>query len=405
MDNSWTMDERNFLNPRRAARLVGAAAALGALLASGQALAVDCASLPNPLYGRGGSAAKPVIGKIAGALTKAGGQPTVVYQAPGACFGINSLISGEKMTGSASYWDADSKEQTCDLPLTGVEVDFANMGNKATLCPGITELPAGIGDFSSTAQAFDLFVPKASSQTSISAEAVYFVYGFGAQGQAEPWTDESQIIRRDENSAAQIFIGLSAGVPITKFKGVDAKSNGNSVKLVSTSPSPEKAIGFASSEVVDANRDVVNILAYQHKGQTCGYYPDSTANSRDKRNVRTGQYQIWAPGHFFAKVDGAGKIIKPDLANVIGYYTGEVPGPAGIDTLELSIKAGAIPRCAMEVWRDEDLAAPISNAPAEPCGCFFDFVATGATTCQSCQDDAGCDASAPHCRHGYCEVN
>jgi len=397
--------KRPILDLLRASRLPGWAAALGALLVSGDALAVDCASLPTPVYGRGGSAAKPLIGKIAGALAKVGGQPTVIYQAPGACFGINSLISGEKLTGTASYWDVDSKEQTCDLPLAGVDVDFANMGNTAKLCPGVGDLPAGIGEFESPAQAFDIFVPKASSQTSISAAGLYFVYGFGAQGQAEPWTDESQIIRRDENSAAQIFLGLATGVPITKFKGVDAKSNGNSVKLVSTSPSPEKAIGFASSEVVDANRDVINILAYQHTGQSCGYYPDSTANARDKRNVRTGQYHIWAPGHFFAKVGADGKITNPDLAKVIGYYTGETPGPDGVDTLNLSIKAGAIPRCAMEVWRTGDLSTPISNAPAEPCGCYFDFVATGASSCKPCDADAACDASAPHCRHGYCEVN
>lgn len=397
------MKERSFFESC-APRLLGVAAAAGVLLGSNPARAVDCASLPSPVYGKGGSAAKPTIGKIAGALTKVGGQPTVIYQAPGACFGINSLISGEKLTGTASYWDADGKEQTCDLPLTGADIDFANMANTAALCPGVGSLPAGIGDFQAPAQAFTLFVPKASSQTSISAAALYFVYGFGAQGQAEPWTDESQIIRRDENSAAQIFLGQAINVPITKFKGVDAKSNGNSVKLVSTSPSPEKAIGFASSEVADANRNVINILAYQHSGQSCGYYPDSTASALDKRNVRSGQYHIWAPGHFFAKVDGAGKITKAEVAQVIGYYTGEIPGPAGVNTLELSIKAGAIPRCAMEVWRN-DLETPVSNAPAEPCGCYFDFVATGATTCKACQDSAGCDASAPNCRFGYCEVN
>ncbi|RYE88329.1 MAG: hypothetical protein EOO75_13395 [Myxococcales bacterium] len=394
--------------PSRAARWLGATLALGGgLLLSGQAWAVDCASLPSPVYGRGGSAAKPTLGKIGGALTKVGGQPTLIYQAPGACFGINALLSGEKMTGTASYWDAAGKEQTCDLPLTGVDVDFANMGNSAVLCPGVTSLPAGIGDFSASVQAFDFLVPKASSQTVISSEAAYFVYGFGAQGQAEPWTDESQIIRRDENSAAQIFIGLSVGVPVSKFKGVDAKTNGNSVTLVSTSPSPEKAIGFASSEVADANRNVINVLAYKHRDQSCGYYPDSSANARDKLNVRTGQYQIWAPNHFFAKVGADGKISDPDTAKLIGYFTHETPDPAGFNSLELVIQAGAIPRCAMEVWREVDLAAPVSNAPAEPCGCFFDATATGTSSCQACPggQDSECSASSPHCRFGYCEVN
>ncbi len=392
----------------RAVRGLGLALAFGGVaLTTGSAWAVDCASLPTPIYGRGGSAAKPTLGAIAGALAKAGNQPTLVFQAPGACFGINSLIDKQKLTGTASYWDASGKEQTCDLPLTGVEVDFANMGNGATVCPGITELPADIGDFSNVVQAFDFFVPKASTQTSISAEGVYFVYGFGAQGQAAPWTDESQIIRRDENSAAQIAISLAVGIPLTKFKGVDAKSNGNSVTLVSTSTKPEAAIGFASSEVADANRNVINILAYKHKEQNCGYYPDSGANARDKRNVRTGQYQIWSPNHFFARIGSDGKIAKPDVAKLIGYYVGTTPAPTGVNLLELTIKAGSIPRCAMEVWRDVDLGTPVSNAPAEPCGCYFEATATGASTCQACPggQDSECGASAPHCRFGYCEVN
>jgi hypothetical protein len=385
-------------------RLAAAVAALIGL-SPAAALAVDCASLPNPVYGQGGSASKPLFAKVSTALAKAGSQPTLIYQAPGACFGINSLLSGEKITGTASYWDADGKEQTCDLPLTGVEVDFANMGNTAPLCPGVTALPADVGDFPGPAQSFNLIVPKASSQTSVSAAALYFVFGFGAQGQAQPWTDESQIIKRDENSAAQIFIAQSINVPVTKFKGVDAKTNGNSVKLVSTSPTPEKAIGFVSSEVADANRDVITNLAYKHYNQTCAYHPDSGANAFDKRNIRTGQYHIWAPSHFFAKVDGAGKIAKPDVAKLIGYYTGELAPPSGVNILELSIKSGAIPRCAMEVWRNDDLGTPVSNAPAEPCGCYFDSVATGTSTCKACSDNAGCDATAPNCRFGFCEVN
>ncbi|MCU0655707.1 MAG: hypothetical protein MUF64_10610 [Polyangiaceae bacterium] len=385
----------------------GAAVALAVLVSwgPGVAQALECAALPSPVYGQGGSAAKPQLGRIATALTKAGGQPTLIYQAPGACFGINSLLSGQKITGTASYWDAEGKEQTCDLPLTGVDVDFANMGNSATLCPGVTGLPADIGDFPGPALAFDLIVPKASSQTVISAAAAYFVFGFGAQGQAEPWTDESQIIRRDENSAAQIFLGLSINVPVTKFKGVDAKTNGNSVKLVSTSPTPERAIGFASAEVADANRDVVNVLAYKHYGQSCGYTPDSTANAFDKRNVRTGQYHIWAPSHYFARVNAGGQIAKPDTAKLVGYLTGQLAPPAGVNLLEQVIKSGAIPRCAMEVWRNDDLGAPVSNAPEEPCGCYYDSVATGASSCKACSDNSGCDASAPNCRFGFCEVN
>ena len=107
------------------------------------------------------------------------------------------------------------------------------------------------------------------------------------------------------------------------------------------------------------------------------------------------------------KIGSDGKIVKPDVAKLVGYYVGLTPDPAGINLLELTIKAGSIPRCAMEVWRDVDLGTPISNAPAEPCGCYFEATATGSSTCQACPGgkDSECGATAPHCRFGYCEVN
>jgi hypothetical protein len=39
---------------------------------------------------------------------------------------------------------------------------------------------------------------------------------------------------------------------------------------------------------------------------------------------------------------------------------------------------------------------------AEPCGCYFDFKTTGASTCAACTDDSTCGAGK--CRHGYCEA-
>jgi hypothetical protein len=382
---------------------VAVAAACLAAATPARADNLKCADLPSPVYGLGGSAYKPLIGKTAAALAKAKWPRTVVYQAPGACFGVNGLISGTKITGTASYWGEDGKEQTCDLPVTGSDVVFASMGNYATSCPGVSELPADIGDFPAPVQAFTLIVPNASSQQSISAEAAYLAFGLGAQGEAAPWTDEANLFRRDANSAAQLFISLSIGVPASQFKGVDTKNNAGTVTGVASSTAPEAALGLVSGEVADANRDKVRILAYQHTGQTCGYWPDSKVTAFDKRNVRTGQYYIWADGHWFAKVDG-GKIVDPGAAEFIGLFNGGFTLD-GVDPTRISIEAKSVPQCAMEVTRTSDIGDIQSYAPPEPCGCFFDFVATGATSCQACKTDPDCPSSAPHCRHDYCEVN
>jgi hypothetical protein len=345
------------------------------------------------------------VSKVAAALSAANPPLTIIYQGPGQCVGLNGLLNNVPMTGTASYWDTSGVELKCDLPLAGQAIEIAYMNSYATLCPGVSELPAGFGDFLGPIQSFDFIVPKASSQTSISAAAAYFAYGFGTSGQAQPWIDESQIIKRDPNSGAALFIALAIGVPVEKFKGIDAKSNANTVTLVSTSPSPEAAIGIVSGEVAEANLNVVSQLAYQHYGQKCGYWPNSTPTSFDKRNIRDGHYFIWSPIHLFTQVDAQGTPTTPGAAKITGYFSGKTPPPPEVDLLRLEIEAGTVPECAMEVKRTSDLGPIQSFAPDAPCGCYFDFVATGATSCSKCTTNAECNASAPNCRYGYCEVN
>lgn len=389
-------------------RLAALLLPVGAILCSASpALAIPCSTLPAPVYGLGGSAAKPLLGKVGAALAGATPASTVVFQSPGACFGIYGLLDSRKLTGTSSYWTPDGKEETCDLPTEGVSIDFANMGNSAPLCPDVQTpiAEAGIGDFLGPVQAFNLIVPLASSQLSISAEAAYYVFGLGAAGGVAPWTDEEQLYVRNATSAAQLFIAEAIGVPAEKFRGQDMKTNGATVTGVGASTKPESALGLVGGEVADASRESVRTLAYQHRGQPCGYLPDSSATALDKRGVRTGQYFIWSPQHFFARVDASGAIVSPNARALIGYFTGDVAPPAGVDVAELSIRASTIPSCAMEVKREGDLGAISSYAPDEPCGCLFDSIATGSTTCATCTDDASCSASAPHCRHGFCEVN
>jgi ABC-type phosphate transport system substrate-binding protein len=391
------------------ARLLGAALACAASAVPAAARAADCSTLPSPIYGIGGSATKPLFAKVGAALAAATPATTLVYQAPGACNGINAVLAGTALSWTASYWDTTGKEQTCTLPtVSGPVADFASMGNSATSCPGVTGLPADVGDFLGPVNAYDLIVPKASTQVAISAEAAYFVFGFGDQSGVAPWNVLNQIFVRDALSAAQIFIGKAAGVSPASFKGVDTKSNSGTLTAVASSTSPENAIGLVSGEVADQGRaaDTIKILAYQHRGQSCGYFPDSSATSYDKRGVRSGQYWIWSPLHFYAKIDATSK--KPAnaaVAKFIGYFTEEVTPPTGVDLFSIEVKASTVPRCAMEVWRTGDLGDLQSYAPAAPCGCKFDALATGSTTCKACNGDGDCTSGAPHCRYGYCEVN
>lgn len=364
-----------------------------------------CIEKPNAVIGTGGSASKPLLARIAPLLLQLPDPITLIYQAPGACFGITSYVDDERLTGTASYWDADGTEQTCDLPPTGVAPNFGMLGIQATLCEGVEEIPAGIGDFPGPITGWSLLVPNSSSQTAISAEALYFIYGFGAAlGQVSPWTVDTELYSRSATSAALIAIGLGAGIPPTKFKGTDVGSNQAMVSSLAMSINPEAAIGFVSAEVADLNRNSVRTLAFQAFDQQCAYWPDSSVTAFDKRNIRDGHYYLWSPYHFYVPVDGQGQIIDELTRRFVGYFTGDEPLPPELPLLDQIIDNGNIPECAMTVWRDSEIGPLYSYAPADPCGCYFDLRATGASSCDACVESSDCPEAGQNCRYGFCEA-
>jgi len=386
---------------------LGARVAVLSLLLSGhatQALAqeVSCLDLESPIFGLGGSAAKPLIGRLATALAADDEPITVVFKAPGACHAINAFIDEEPLTGTASYWEPDGTEKSCTFPLEGVPPDYGYMANTPTACPGVAGLPEGLGSFPGPVTAWNLMVPVASTQQSISSEGIYVVYGFGNQSQAAPWTDESQLFSRNPTSAALLALAAASSLPPERFLGIDVETNGNMVTQLSQSPNPEAALGFASGEVADANRATVRTLAYQHKGQTCGYWPDSSAITFDKKNVRDGHYWLWAFHRFYAPVDESGQVANPAVRRFFANVTGSAPDP-DIPVLDITIDNGTIPRCAMRVTRDGDYTALKPYADEAPCHCYFESRATGSSSCATCAVDTDCSAAAPHCRHGFCE--
>jgi len=399
-------------SPPRPARVAGVLGLTVAIvgLSHGLAAAAPCSELPNPIYGIGGSASKPLLGKISQGLSQlpAPDTATLVFQAPGACTGIYGLLEDRLLTGTASYWDATGVEKTCELPVGGQAIDYVNMANSAALCPQAPDpLPSNIGDYEGPVETVVLIAPTGSSQTVISGPAAYLVFGHGPQGLAAPWTNLDALFIRDVNAAVQQLLGLAIRVPASKFAfGTNSLNQNGVIQNVATSTDPEAAIGFVSGSAADAARgqNTIKILAYQHYGQRCGYLPDSSSTSFDKKNVRDGHYYIWTAQHFFAKKDPtSGQIVNPTVRRVFGYITGEVPLPAGFDLLKIQSQAGVIPKCAMKVWREGDQGPITPYTPEESCGHYFDSL-NGGTTAQQCTADSECPASAPECNYGYCEV-
>ncbi len=393
---------KHLLSPRVAAPLLAAAA----LTAAGSALAdPDCNSLPGSTYITGSSAVKPFMAGLGKALS---GTTTLIYKSQGSCVGVDAVINSTKITGTASYWDATGTEKTCNVDPAGVVVDIGVSDVFATSCPGVASLPASVGDFFGPNQVMELVVPAASSQASISAEAAYFVFGFGKAGMVTPWLDDSQIFVRSPTSGTQQMIARAITVPAEKWKGVSLAKSGDVLTSVASSVSPEAAIGILAADVADANRDKVKTLAFEaFKQKTCGFWPDSTATSFDKRNVRDGHYPIWGPLHFFANVGANNVPTKPDAATLIGYFTGKVSVPAGVNLLDLEISAHTVPACAMKVQRTTELGDISAFTPAQACGCYFESKLAGspAAGCTACTGDAQCGGTTTHCRYGYCEAN
>lgn len=406
------------MNERRFLCLVALAATIAGLLAPAAASAQACTELgPRVVIGAGGSASRPLLARLAAALRTLPEPIYLVYQAPGACYGITPYIDGgAPITGTANYWDADRTQRTCTLPVTGLVPDFGMMGTAATLCPDVDALPDGIGDFAGPITSWSLIVPSASAQQVISEEAGYFVYGFGpTAGMVTPWNDPAHIWGRNATSAALIALSLAFGLTpervAANFTGAfadhDVVTNDRMIVEVAagtTRGAADATLGFASTEQADAARDRVRTLAYQARGQECGYWPDSSATAFDKQNVRDGHYFLWSAYHFYTPVDASGAITDPDTREVVGYFTGDVALPEEVPLLDIIIANGNIPECAMQVWRDADMGPLYSYVPDEPCSCYYEFAATGSTSCTACDDASDCTAPGAACRHGYCEV-
>ena len=365
------------------------------------------------LYGAGGSAQRDLVGKISTVLQNSSTHPIhLVYKDDaGACSGINALagLSDLVITGTATYWDNAGSKATCNLALTGDSVDYAIMGNSPLLCPLVTDasLVDGIVDLTGPVSSVNVLVPNASTQQSISAEAFYLVYGFNEAAGIAPWTnpDPAYYIHRNENSFVQIYLSVATGLPVTKFSGTDAGSNSNTVAYLSALVDPEAGIGFASGDVADANRSTVRTLAWQQTGQTAGYWPDSTVTSFDKANIRNGQYFLWGFNHIYGlEGSSSGSFADPDVKTLIEYFAG-LSQPAGTtqNITDTAISNKNVPVCAMQVNRDGDLGDIYAWKPPEPCGCYFDFKATGTTSCTTCDDATPCSGTDV-CRYGYCEA-
>ena len=128
----------------------------------------SCASLGSEaapiICGRGGSAGSVLIGRFAVAIKESSEPLTVVYKDDGACFAMESLINGQKLTSDAKYWIRDGEGKIVASPkgkLVNVKKPEAKAAKKLLPLRGLKELKPlkplwGIGSSDLPAEAFFL---------------------------------------------------------------------------------------------------------------------------------------------------------------------------------------------------------------------------------------------------------
>jgi ABC-type phosphate transport system substrate-binding protein len=373
------------------------------------AAAADCAALPSPVFVTGSTAAKPILVQLARYLGSLASPISIVYQGQGSCSGVDAILSATLLQGTATFstWDSSGTELRCDVPASApVVADIGVSDVFASTCfslPG--GLPTNVSDFLGPVQAMTFVTRKGSPELSISAEAAYNIYGFGNNSGVTPWDNETVLFKRDALSGTQQMIATAIGVPAAKWKGTATTGSSDlQNQLVGATP-VEKTLGILAADVAQDNRALLNLLAYQHTGQHCGYYPDRDANSNEKQNVRDGHYAIWGPMHFLTRIDGNGIAIKRAAAEVIGYLAGTKTAPAELDLVAFEAQHHVVSPCAMQVKRDRELGPMTPFSPPSACGCYYEKMANGSTACTPCTRASDCPSQTSTCSYGYCETS
>ncbi len=391
-------------------------------LASAAAHAATCANsglAGTVIYTGGSSAVKPMLKNVSATLASAGIR--LVYVSLGSCVGLSDITganNAEKTSGVV--WDETGTlsdggagaEITCDNSA-GVGLDIALSDVFPTTCSNIT-MKGTQTDYHGSNQIFSFIVPTTSKHATISSEAAFVIYGWGgATNIVDTWSDVLHVFLRDPTKSGSYAMTSSLlNLLPSKMKGTIPGAGKTPDILAAVygdtnGTSKDKSIGVVSQDYADANREgttsttPVKILAFQDKGSSCAYFPDSTDKTYDKINVRTGVYPFFGPLHLIADTTP-----NTNVATVLSYFTRTGLSAAQKKTMiDNEVAAFTIPQCAMQVSRSAEVSPALSITPyssPEPCSCYFEYKATGKTSCTVCQDNSPCGSG--QCRYGYCEA-
>ncbi len=410
--------------------------ALCVLLSAPAALAQDggvpsCDTV-NPgstaIYLGGSTALQPFVKAIGPQLAaQAGASYTLFYTGGGSCVGVNNVVDpvGNPLAAGTQFsYYVDSggtiTEQKCTLPASQTKLDLGISDVFVETCTSAAR-PAGVGDALGPAQSMVFVVPNGSDQTAITAEEAYIALGFGGKDQlAPPWVTSdatTSFFIRNKLSGTQQVLAAVIGVPAAKWQGLDTGGSGSVFTHITaqTGTAAESSLGIIGLDYLDQNdadgtprRSKAKMLALAAKGQKYAYFPDSTHNSYDKKNLREGRYAGLGYAHLISPIDAQGQATDPKVQYLIDLLTGATVTPAPtFDVAKVIAQvAHLVPLCAMKVKRTAEGGDLSPFKPASPCGCYFEsLVGTPEPSCVSCIGSPGACGSGTSCSNGFCESN
>jgi hypothetical protein len=383
--------------------------------------AVDCNTLPNPVYFPATTLLESLLADLSPVLADPAlvgdDQMTIVHLPLSSCITYDLHRNQEPLTGSAIYYLPDGTQESCDMPVgTDIRSDLSAMDVGGATCLGGETPPTDLVEYPAHVETLGFVVPRNSSQTAITATEAYYLMKFGGEAGKEvaPWMQPDFVFVRNPGSSTQLTVGANIGVPGTLWNGSLRGHEGSSdlrdaVIAENSTGNAEQVIGILNSSKWEAAVDDMRVLAFEpFNGCQGAVFPDSTSTSRDKRNVRDGHYPIWTNLRFIVRVDGAGNAVSDNGATsaaraqrFVDLVTGTAEIPA-LNVPEAVIGTGNIPPCAMQVKRDVDGGTISAFEHPAPCECFFLEQNGVASACATCTTDDECGGGV--CRFGYCEA-
>ncbi len=338
----------------------------------------------------------------------------IAYQPSGSCNGVDQIfnpdptkrIAKDRAGNISLLFPTDGSKGVSCTWGGGAPVDVGVSDVFSTSCNPAYVTGTTIADFLGPVQPMTFVVPAGSDQTVLSAEMGNVIFGRGNDPKAAPWTDPTLFFVRNASSGTQQMIARAIGIEASAWWGKNAGGTSGVVAgLQSVAPSlASSVIGILSTDALksEETRRNIRVLAFQDRGQLCGFYPDRIPVSLDKQNVRDGHYPIWGPVHFFTPITAGQPSAK--ASTLVQRFS--LPSIDKV-LLDAIISSLVVPQCAMKVARDTEMGPLKPYSPPFQCGCYFESkLAAGSTPsgCQACSSTNDCTAERPACNFGFCEL-